>query len=485
MNEIRKTLKNSLEFIDSVLAASDYKAQDWPFEASNIAFKREEKKMGMTFEAHDGKKLHDAYMGRLKDISLQNDKVTLVIPEEHAWFNCPYRFCAGAVTMSLAVNELRTANFHTEKKTFLRVFQPIERFDLYHDVRTFGYLEGSYMRLGWMEIHLDESVVEAFPYDYNGQQYIVFESPKTTDTKTFSKKIFSICVALGLISRTIWLDEAFTVEYSDGDFEHPIAFLYQTFRPSIKGSYNIFSTNIYSLEDSLRRSETTRYASDFLKDENGEVKQGLIDWLQPDFLSSLCAMIDRNDSLCRAAIMITEASTYPVEYQASMYCTALETITSCLKKKYGKTDKAPIPKEIFKKDIAPRLKEVVKECCAAHSLELQESVRIIENRINNLNAPTNQEKLSLPFQNINYTLTREESEAINNRNRFLHGSLLDTPEDGDEFNALLCTCIRLHKLCCILLLKEAGFDSYILNNPVLYGFKEDCSAKQPPVIALK
>lgn len=66
----------------------------------------------------------------------------------------------------------------------------------------------------------------------------------------------------------------------------------------------------------------------------------MIDWLYPDFICSLCAMIDENDSLRRAATMITEASTYPLEYQASVYCTALETITSHLKKKYGVKNQA-------------------------------------------------------------------------------------------------------------------------------------------------
>lgn len=481
--KITKILKNSLEFINLVLADSNYEAQDWPFEASGIAFKRENRKLSMIFQTHDSKNLYEAYMGRLKYLSIQNDKVALEIPEGHSWFNCPYQFGAGSMSMSLAVNELQTSNFDTAKKAFLRVFQPIERFDLYHDIRTFGYNENSHWRAGWMMISLSGGAIEVFPYNYNGQQYIVFESRETIDVKTFSKKIFSTCVALGLISRTIWLDEAFTVEYTDENFDRPVAFRYQTLRPSIRGSYSIFTTNLFSLEDCLSRSETTRYAANFLKDENGEVKRGMIDWLQPDFLSSLCTMIDNNDSLCRASIMITEASTYPVEYQASMFYTALETITSFLKKKYEIKDKTPIPKEIFKKEIAPQFQEVMKGCEQCHP-ELQNGLRILENKINNLNSPTNLDKLLLPFEKINFTLTEEETATIKNRNRFLHGSLLDVSQENDEFNALLGNCIRLHKLCCILLLKEAGFNNYILNNPVLYGFKEECEAKQPPVIAL-
>lgn len=481
--DTRKTLKNSLQFIDSVLADTDYEAVDWPFEASGIAFKRENRKMNMTFDAHDGKKLHDAYMGRLKGLSIKSHKVTLKIPEGYSWFNCPYQFCAGSMAMSMAVSVLYTSNFDTTKKTFLRVFQPIDRFDLYHDIRTFGYYEESYWRLGWMGISLSDGTIEVFPYDCNGQKYVVFESQETIDAKTFSKKIYSICVVLGLITRTIWLDEAFCVEYSDGNFDTPVAFQYQTLRPSINGSYSIFSTNIFVLEDSLSRSETTRYAADFLKDEAGEVKRGMIDWLQPDFLSSMCAMIDDNDSLCRAASMITEASTYPVEYQASLFYTALETITSFLKKKYRIEYRTPIPKDIFKKEIVLQFRKAMKECETRHP-ELHDGIRILEDKINNLNAPTNLDKLALPFEIINYTLIQEETAAIKNRNRFMHGSLLVVSPKGDEFDALLGNCIRLHKLCCILLLKEAGFDSYILNNPVLYGLKEECEAKQPPVITL-
>ena len=38
--------------------------------------------------------------------------------------------------------------------------------------------------------------------------------------------------------------------------------------------------------------------------------------------------------------------------------------------------------------------------------------------------------------------------------------------------------LRLHKLCSILLLKEAGFTGKVLNNEVLFGIKDACERKE-------
>lgn len=478
-----KLLKTSLEFVDKIISCRNFTAVNWPFEAINFNLLHEEKKMIITFEANNDKKLDDAYKGRLTDLALENDNIRILIPKDHVWFNSPLQLQIGTQQMSMVVNELLTADFNVEEETYLRVFQPIERFDLYHDIHTFGYKEGNKMWTGRMEIDLNNLIIDVFPYDYNHQKYIVFECKSKISANDFSNKIFSICVALSLITRSVWLDEAFMIEYISPNFDCPKAFRYQTLRPTINGAYSIFSTNVYSLEDSLSRCDNTKYAAEMLKTETGVVNSSMIDWLQPDFISSLCSLIDSNDSLRRSVIMLIEGSTFPVEYQASMYCVVLETITSYIKKSKGIKDKTPIPKNIFKNSISSEFNKILDVLETDYS-DLKNSIEIIRNKINYLNAPTNQDKLLLPFEMIGYALTKREIETIKKRNMFLHGSMHDIETEENEFEKLFQTSIMLHKLCCILLLKEAGFNGYILNNPVLYGFKEACEEKDPPVIKL-
>lgn len=479
-----KVLKTSLDLVESVLSRREFIAVHWPFDAWNINLIHEGRKMNMTFEALNNEMLDDAYKGSLTDLFIEKDDIRLKIPKEYVWFNCPLQIHTDAQQMSLAINELCTVDFNAHRETFLRVFQPIERFDLYHDIHTFGYREGNNIWTGRMEIELNSLIIDVFPYDYNKQKYIVFESKSAISAIDFSNKIFSICVALSLISRKVWMDEAFTIEYKDENFNCPMWFRYQKLRPTIHGTYSIFSTNIHSLEDSLNRSENTKYAVEMLKSENGVVNSSLIDWLQPDFISSLCSLLDSNDSLRRSVIMLMEGSTFPVEYQASMYCVVLETMTAYIKRKRGLKDKVPIPKDVFKNRISSEFNKVLDELETEYS-DLKDNIGIIRNKINYLNAPTILDKLSLPFEMCGYTLTKREIQTIKNRNKFLHGSMPDLDDGEDEFDVLFNTSLLLHKLCCILILKEAGFNSYILNNPVLYRNEEACQDKEPPVIELK
>jgi len=479
-----KVLKTSLEFVGNVLSVSEFKSINWPFEASNISLQHEGKKMSMVFDAKNDRRLYDAYTGRLPDLSIGNGDIRIDIPKEHVWFNSPLTFLTGAKQMRMMVNGLHTSDFDELKDTYLRVFQPIEKFDLYHDIHTFGYAEGKTMWTGRMEIDLNGLIVDVFPYDYNRQQYIVFESKSLISAGEFSNKIFSICVALGLLTKKVWMDEAITVEYEDENFDKPTSFRYQALRPTISAAYNIFSTNVYSLEESLINLDNTKYAAEMLKTENGEINTSMIDWLQPDFISSLCSLIDSHDSLRRAVIMLMEGSTFPLEYQTSMYCVALETITSYIKKRGGIKDKTPIPNDIFKKRIASEINKVL-DALESDCSNLRDNIGIIRKKINSLNAPTNQDKLSLPFEMVGYKLTNKETEAIKNRNRFLHGSIPLSDNHEDDLELLFQTSIILHKLCCILILKEANFSGYILNNPVLYGFKYACEDKEPPIIELK
>lgn len=479
-----KVLKTSLQFVDNILNIQGYKAIDWPFDACNLSLQHEDKKMSLVFESKNDAKLSEAYMGRLPDLSIGNGSTKIYFSKGYVWFNCPLSLSTDVQQMRMTVSRLQTSDFNESVETYLRIFQPIEKFDLFHDIHTFGYAEGKYEWSGRMEIKIDTLTVDVFPYDYNGQKYIVFESKSLISANGFSNKVFSICVALGLITKRVWQDEAITVEYTDDNFDCPTSFCYQTLRPTIYGTYSIFTTNVYWIEDRLNDLKNTEYAVDMLKTENGEVNRGLIDWLQPDFISSLCSLIDSQDSLRRAVSMLIEGSTYPMEYQPSMYCVALETITSYIKKKRNIKDTAPIPKDKFENGIISKFNEVLSDF-ERETPNLVENIKIIRNKLKSLNAPTNQDKLSLPFEAVGYKLTKQELEAIKNRNRFLHGSTLTLKSGEDEFDKLFQTNIILHKLCCILIFKEAGFNGYLLNNSVLYGFKEACEDKEPPLIEFK
>ena len=60
-----------------------------------------------------------------------------------------------------------------------------------------------------------------------------------------------------------------------------------------------------------------------------------------------------------------------------------------------------------------------------------------------------------------------DKEALMMRNTFLHGGLVKGTIEKQS-NELFYLSLMLHKLACIIILKRAGYEGYILNNPVLF-----------------
>ena len=116
----------------------------------------------------------------------------------------------------------------------------------------------------------------------------------------------------------------------------------------------------------------------------------------------------------------------------------------------------------------------------------EEARRILTKRItNNLNFPPNSNKLEILFPKYGYSLTKLDKIAIDKRNSTFHGHLssgkkLLRAQQGD----MLAISLRLHKLCSILLLKEAGFSGKVINNEVLFGIKDACEQKEPVYIEI-
>ena len=69
------------------------------------------------------------------------------------------------------------------------------------------------------------------------------------------------------------------------------------------------------------------------------------------------------------------------------------------------------------------------------------------------------------------------------RNVFLQGGLVkgSIEKQTDE---LFYLSLMLHKLSCIIILKRAGFEGYILNNPVLFNCRKAVESKERPLLKI-
>jgi hypothetical protein len=122
---------------------------------------------------------------------------------------------------------------------------------------------------------------------------------------------------------------------------------------------------------------------------------------------------------------------------------------------------------VWEQNIKPEFENLLKTL-KGNSLN-EDQCRILANKINNLNQPTNRDSLIAPFTKLGYSLNSNEIKCIDNRDRFLHGSLPVKSNDEDEnFKELYFNSITIHKLIYILILKLIGFEGYIINYPKLH-----------------
>jgi len=407
-----------------------------------------------------------------------------IVPEGESWISSPVSLNISEVEKAIIkVQSFYSAHHDWERKSYLRNIQPLEDVCCWYSTfNTYAYKEGSLWSMGLLEVKFpNDEILQMYPYKYNGKNYLVTESLTQIRLEDFNKMVFAMQVGLGLFTNRIVLDYSFTFSSEVSDFTKIDGIRYQQLRESIDGQYSVFTSNIHWVNASLNKDINSYARNQFTT--NGALDSGFIDWLYMDFFSSLCNDLYAHEPLRRAAVLMLEASKMPLEFQSGLYAVALECITSFLQKEKGDKGESPVDNKIYKDKVKPLLTKVLED---SHDKNLitDNALNILSGRLNNLNSETNTDKLSCRFAEFGYTLSKEDKEAIKNRNRFLHGGIIGSSDYRKQLDELYHCSLRLHKLCAILLLNRLGFRSYMLNLPVIYGIKEECNNKEPALIRI-
>lgn len=127
----------------------------------------------------------------------------------------------------------------------------------------------------------------------------------------------------------------------------------------------------------------------------------------------------------------------------------------------------PIPSKSIEKQFKFELMQVL-EKFKSETPEINSD--ILRKKIQNINAPTNADKLTQPFKLLGYDLKESDRKAINYRNDFLHGRLSLGTKDSNQYASnsieteLWVTTLRLYTLITILILKPMGHKGKIWNH---------------------
>ena len=179
--------------------------------------------------------------------------------------------------------------------------------------------------------------------------------------------------------------------------------------------------------------------------------------------SILCTLCLDEKKILRAVELIMEGNQTTVEAQGIVYSVVLEILTSYITNDKNSKSIKPIDDKATAKKLKKELHNIAKEYIDNY----KESV--IKSKIDNINAPTNIDKLTKPFDLLHIPLNEIDKKIINHRNDFLHGNDFIKEDTLLEFaTEHIYINYKLHFLIHALLLKLIGHHGKILNMVKLY-----------------
>lgn len=313
-----------------------------------------------------------------------------------------------------------------------------------------------------IKIKFDELEFHLFNFSIGKQQYWGVDSLQTLDFEKFKSIAYSALNAYGFIKGNLYLREVFYFA-SDDKTLNTTFFHYSLIRDNIETHYRIFTTNPYSVYNSYHHDKGEKLDTNVVDKWNSK----LLNFSEENF-SKLVEYFYKHETFSRSALIILEANNQPLELKAASYCVAYEGICHTIKKLVDINAPSSIDKIVWEQNIKPEFEKLLISL-KGNGLLNNDQDRILSSKVNNLNQPTNRDSLTAPFLKLGYNLNQQEIKCIDNRNKFLHGSLPVKSNDEDEnFKELYFNSVTIHKLIYILILKLIGFEGYIINYPKLH-----------------
>lgn len=465
---IDKNLLPSLKFIDSFRRMKKISVQGILFmENRQICFSKEQNKFALRFKTQvaEHESVESAKISNLPEFSFLHNNRIYTIPNEmsrivkyhdNVWDGSSNDFSIDIHAYTIYSNKIDIT-----RKYYFRYFVPIDKRVNFEDYDHYAFLCQGKQLGSLIKINFPENEIHLFHFEYKKEFYLVIESTKQCYLKDIEDIAYASLLTLGFFSGTLHLQETYIIASKSIGYNSPVGLYYKSLRQSISGQYSIFTTNPYSVLMPIAQKMKAKNAEDRMLKIINDKWKFRINRVKEDVFSKMTNIFYKNEAIARAALISLTASKLGLELQSAVYCIAFETICNSINKTYGL--QAPhIIDETEWLRIHPSLLDILNKSSLP-----KEAMSFAKNKINNLNQPTNKDKLILPFSAVGYNLSDEEIKAINDRNLFLHGHLnIKTGEK--EIDKLFYTSLIFHRLCCTLILKMSEFNGHIVNNIPLY-----------------
>lgn len=384
-------------------------------------------------------------------------------------------------------NKLTQVTLVEEKQYFWRFIYPINGHEWFMKIKALPYTDdlGKHHFSNLITVELEGHSMNLYSSNFNNCHWMIIESTESITYDEMDHRVMSIIVALGFVIGKRYGDYCFHVASNEISFSKLEGIEVLSLQKAQYCPFKILQPNSNLIVEYLQQYDYQEYA---LKEIQCTLGDGTRWYYEEDSsvtidaFNKLAQLCYKTNDMLIAANMLIDGSLMNIEYQKPFFHVTLETITSALLKGDNLTSPPIIPQEIYIQEVAPVL---IKALQNIQNLP-QDALSIFSQRIeHNLNSAPNANKLEFCFPKYGYELSKNDKEAINKRNSTFHGHLTNEKKSlREQRNELFAMGLRLHKLCSILLLKDAGFTGKILNNEVLFGIKETCNRKEPIFITI-
>lgn len=451
---------------------------------NNIAIN--ENNIELRFQSAYNESLEKYWIQSLPQYTIESNGVSFNVPNGSSFFNGTLILgCQDEMNLSISLNMIEQPVLTDEHPHFWRYVYPVDTDEWFLKINAKAFQDdyGTVSFYGLLEIMLNPHKMRLYIKKLDDKHYMFIDSMESIIREDMEHCVDAIITSLGLITGKQYGNFRFMFATDDYEFNTLTGLGLMRLLKSKNCPYKIFDTNHTGVLEMLKRNDYQEYALEELK--KGDKTESWYYDGQPmhdDVFAKLAKLCYGKNDMMIALSMLIQGCLMPIEYQKAFYHVVLETITSALMADDGFKAPPPMRKHDYREKVLPKLLDTLNSISDIPD----DAKEIYKKRLtSSLNNPANQDKLIVLFEKFNYKLTENDIEAINNRNKSFHGHLTDGKRDlYQQRNTLFAESLRLHKLCCILLLKAAGFEGRIFNNEVLFGIKEACERKEPPYIAI-
>lgn len=342
----------------------------------------------------------------------------------------------------LHIFSYRSKGFWEKSKHCFRSVIPLKTKYTFHNIiqdEIFDY-EG-YSSSGLISISFDKKDFHAFVVEQSKRKFLFIDCLTPTLLHDFLEVSWEISVALGYLLGYLAQDEEYIFAYPNSAMKKFSGFIYQQQRDSIKSFYTPINANPYSWVK----------VDSIAKKYYGKIKE-----INSTQLSKLCDIIHREQDIKAIILLITESLSRSLLLMPAGLSVALEGLSEYFYNKESDRIK-PIKDKKITTAFIKELQEILKR------YKLDEKFcgsDIIKSKIQNINSPTNREKLKTPFTFQDINLTEIDEEVLEYRNDFLHGNINLKPQKGKKSYSMdsFEISLRLLTLLNMSIMKMIGYE---------------------------